>query len=113
MFQATHEYIQLLFVSWPSQLCFIKPFAYKSNGVPILHEDPIDNKVTCVSVDFEQFNETSKHQYRGEQKLLFQVLKRNLLFPFPFERQLFKKVQKWFRHLQKSSYELLVKIGQC
>jgi hypothetical protein len=68
----------------------------------VLHENPFNNKVTCLCVNFEQFGEVEKLQYRGRRKFFFsspQMPYVELLFPF--ERKLiFQEVQKWFFHLQ-------------
>ncbi len=86
---------------------------FTRNWVPILYEDPIDSKVTRVNVDFKQFGEVWKFQYRGGSKFFFQFFKCCLLLLFPFERQLlFEVIQKYCCHLQRSFDELLIKLAK-
>jgi len=73
---------------------------------------PFNTEVTCICVDFKQFGEITEFQHKGGQKLFFQVFKCLLLNLFSFKRQLlFEEIQKWFHHLRKPFYKLLVLVG--
>jgi len=53
----------------------------------LLLDDPFNNKVTCVCMNFERLGEIKELQHKGEQKLLFQFLECPMLLLFPFKRQ--------------------------